>query len=322
MSKRPRSSLELDERGACSQLLLANNALRRCLGFKFCNEADLLTLLLSHRLVLRSEGSNRLTIVNSQLRKAMRLGRNKDGCDEADLMQRLLKRDVIRRVQTITVHVDTIGGISFTLQLDTQAATVLELTREIELKQGIKPFCQELYRVQKNADGSAVREFDADPELLDVEAMLIDQETVQLAVFDYVFRVIPSSEKGKDTILASVADARSDNSWRHQMGTGYTCELTDGHCRKSWSSFSVRKSPPPFDGRGCDYCLAKFPEESAPPAHDPMAAMLDGHMALIMLEGEPLSDDDDGDDEVVRGPGVLVNMAGAELPPRPVAALA
>ena len=56
-----------------------------------------------------------------------------------------------------------------------------------------------------------------------------------------MFRVISVSEKTEDTILASAADARSDGSWKRQMGGWYICELADGNCNGGGYGYRVHE---------------------------------------------------------------------------------
>jgi hypothetical protein len=60
---------------------------------------------------------------------------------------------------------------------------VKEAKAEIARSQGTAEACQELYRVAERADGLAVREDDAEPELLDDEGMLLEEgDVVAMAV--------------------------------------------------------------------------------------------------------------------------------------------
>jgi hypothetical protein len=67
--------------------------------------------------------------------------------------------------------------------LDASKPTVGEAKAEIARTQGTAAGCQELYRVAERADGLAVREDDAEPELLDDESVeLGDGDVVAMAV--------------------------------------------------------------------------------------------------------------------------------------------
>ena len=118
-----------------------------------------------------------------------RLGRKY--CDEAEMLPLLLAHGFVRRVRTIQVEVRPLGGDSFKITLDESVSTVGEAKTEIARSQGTAEACQELYRVAERADGLAVREDDAAPELLDDEgAMLADGDLVAMAVKVSRFRRI------------------------------------------------------------------------------------------------------------------------------------
>jgi hypothetical protein len=104
-------------------------------------------------------------------------------CDESELLPLLLAHNIIRRVRTFEVEVRPLGGDSFKTRLDASKPMVGEAKMEIARMQGTPEKRQELYKVQVHRDGSAVREDDADPELLDDdEQKLGDGEVVALAV--------------------------------------------------------------------------------------------------------------------------------------------
>jgi hypothetical protein len=86
-------------------------------------------------------------------------------------------------VRTIDIHVRPLGGDSFKITLESSKPCVGEAKAEIARSQGTAEERQELYKVAERADGLAVREDDAEPELLDDESMLLgDGETVAMAV--------------------------------------------------------------------------------------------------------------------------------------------
>jgi hypothetical protein len=104
-------------------------------------------------------------------------------CDEADLLGLLLAHSLVRRVHTIAVEVRPLGGDSFKVALDARRPLVSETKAEIARLQGTREGKQELYKVATREDGGAVREDDAEPELLDDEDMeLRDGEIVAMAV--------------------------------------------------------------------------------------------------------------------------------------------
>jgi hypothetical protein len=79
--------------------------------------------------------------------------------------------------------------------LDASKPTVGEAKAEIARTQGTAAECQELYRVAERADGLAVREDDADPELLDDERMALgDGDVVAMAVEVRGFGIIAISD--------------------------------------------------------------------------------------------------------------------------------
>jgi hypothetical protein len=110
-----------------------------------------------------------------------RLGRRY--CDETELMPLLLAHGLVRRVRTIEIEVRPLGGNSFKITLNASLPTVGEAKAEIARSQGTAETRQELYRVAEREDGLAVREDDAEPELLDDEGMMLDEgDVVAMAV--------------------------------------------------------------------------------------------------------------------------------------------
>jgi hypothetical protein len=116
-------------------------------------------------------------------------------CDEAHLLPLLLAHGLIRRVRTIAVEVRPLGGDSFQVRLDAVKPSVGEAKAEIARVQGTEAECQELYRVAVREDGAAVREDDAEPELLDDEGLALEEgAVVAMAVKDspsLVWRTFP-----------------------------------------------------------------------------------------------------------------------------------
>jgi hypothetical protein len=124
-------------------------------------------------------GRPQLLLVKTELQS--RLG--KKYCDEADLLGLLLAHSIVQRVHTIEVEVRPLGGDSFKVALDARRPMVSEVKVEIARLQGTRERKQELYKVATRPDGGAVREDDAEPELLDDEDMeLRDGEIVAMAV--------------------------------------------------------------------------------------------------------------------------------------------
>jgi hypothetical protein len=104
-------------------------------------------------------------------------------CDEAGLLPLLLAHGIVRLVRTIEVTVQPLGGDNFTIKLNAAAPSVGEAKAEIARTQGTSEARQELYKVAVRADGSAVREDDADPEPLDDDATELENgEMVAMAV--------------------------------------------------------------------------------------------------------------------------------------------
>jgi hypothetical protein len=99
-------------------------------------------------------------------------------CDEAQLLPLLLAQGLVRRVRTIAVEVHPLGGDSIKLRLDLTKPTVGEAKAEIARLQGTAVACQELYRVAVREDGGAVREDDAEPELLDDDTLPLEEGAV------------------------------------------------------------------------------------------------------------------------------------------------
>jgi Flp pilus assembly protein TadD len=91
-------------------------------------------------------------------------------CDEAGLLPLLLAHGIVRRVRTISVTVQPLGGDSFKVKLNAAAPSVGEAKAEIARTQGTSEARQELYKVAVRADGRAVREDDAEPEALNDDA--------------------------------------------------------------------------------------------------------------------------------------------------------
>jgi hypothetical protein len=74
-------------------------------------------------------------------------------------------------------------AICFMVTLDASTSTVGEAKAEIACSQGTAESRQDLYKVAERADGKAVREDDAEPELLeDPSTILEDGDVVAMAV--------------------------------------------------------------------------------------------------------------------------------------------
>jgi hypothetical protein len=126
-----------------------------------------------------SQGREQLLLTSPELQT--RLGRK--FIDDTELLPLLLAHGLIRRVRTIQIDIRPLGGDSFKITLDASKPTVGEAKAAIARSQGTPEARQDLYKVVERADGQAVREDDAEPELLDDESMLLgDGETVAMAV--------------------------------------------------------------------------------------------------------------------------------------------
>jgi hypothetical protein len=71
-----------------------------------------------------------------------------------------------------------LGGDSFKISLDVAKSIVGEAKAEIARVQGTEVVRQELYRVAVREDGGAVREDDAEPELLDDDSLSLEEGAV------------------------------------------------------------------------------------------------------------------------------------------------
>jgi hypothetical protein len=124
-----------------------------------------------------------------------------------------------------------LGGDSFQVRLDAAAPTVGEAKAEIARVQGTKAECQELYRVAVREDGGAVREDDAEPELLDDKELQLEEGSlIAMAVKDapLLWRTFPEevvelSEGG--AVATQIEQNEGDEDYSH-VTTGV--ELTEG----------------------------------------------------------------------------------------------
>jgi hypothetical protein len=99
------------------------------------------------------------------------------------LLPLLFAHGLLRRVRTIEVTVQPLGGDSFKIRLDAEKPSIGEAKAEISRMQGTSEARQELYKVAVHADGSAVREDDAEAEALDDDALELEEgEMVAMAV--------------------------------------------------------------------------------------------------------------------------------------------
>jgi hypothetical protein len=129
-------------------------------------------------------------------------------------------------VRTIQIAVRPLGGDSFKITLDASLPNVKEAKVEIARVQGTATDCQELYRVAERADGLAVREDDAEPELLEDESMLLQEEdVVAMAVKDspLLWRTFPA-----DRVVLSEEGAVATQKVSKRSLTTTGIELTEG----------------------------------------------------------------------------------------------
>jgi hypothetical protein len=124
-----------------------------------------------------------------------------------------------------------LGGDSFKIRLDVASPTVGEAKSEIARVQGTNAECQELYRVAVREDGAAVREDDAEPELLDDEDLQLEEGSlVAMAVKEapllwqtFPEKVVELSEGG--AVATQVEENDNADAYSHTT-TGV--ELTEG----------------------------------------------------------------------------------------------
>jgi WD40 repeat protein len=168
-------------------------------------------------------------------------------CDEAELLALLIEHSIVRRVRTIEVEVWPLGGDSFKVALDARRPLVSEAKAEIARAQGTREGKQELFKVATRPDGGAVREDDADPELLDDEDMeLRDGEIVAMAVktaFDPLHAEEERTLEGHSSTVASfvvhgdkLISGSNDHTIKVWSTDTWTCERTlEGHTNSVFS---------------------------------------------------------------------------------------
>jgi hypothetical protein len=148
---------------------------------------------------MKQPGRDQLLLSSPDLQT--RLGRK--FVDETELLPLLLAYSLVRRVRTIQIHVRPLGGDSFKVALEASKPIVGEAKAEIARTQGTAAGCQELYRVAERADGSAVREDDAEPEPLEDESLVLkDGDVIAMAV------KVRSVTEFTDSSLATVHDCQ------------------------------------------------------------------------------------------------------------------
>jgi hypothetical protein len=152
-------------------------------------------------------------------------------CDEAQLLPLLLAHGLVRRVRTIAVEVRPLGGDSIKISLDLTKPSVGEAKAEIARVQGTEVARQELYRVAVREDGGAVREDDAEPELLDDNTLPLEEGAlITMAVKEspLLWRTFPDDyvELSEGGTVATTMKITDDNENYSHTTTGV--ELTEG----------------------------------------------------------------------------------------------
>jgi hypothetical protein len=204
-----------------------------------------------------SQGREQLLLTSPEMQT--RFGRK--FIDDTELLPLLLEHGFVRRVHTIQIQVRPLGGDSFKITLDAAKPTVGEAKAEIVRLQGTAEECQELYKVAEREDGLAVREDDAEPELLDDESMLFgDGEIVAMAVKEspLLWRTFPA-----DRVTLSEDRAVATQTLRDKISLTTTgIELTEGKhywevelVSQSVSCIFIGISRPNLDPAG-DYTLS------------------------------------------------------------------
>jgi hypothetical protein len=148
---------------------------------------------------VKQPGRDQLLLSSPDLQT--RLGRK--FVDETELLPLMLAHGLVRRVRTIQIYVRPLGGDSFKVALEASEPTVGEAKVEIARSHGTAEDQQELYRVAERADGSAVREDDAEPEPLEDEHIALeDGDVIAMAV------KVTSVTEFADSSLATVHDCQ------------------------------------------------------------------------------------------------------------------
>jgi hypothetical protein len=124
-----------------------------------------------------------LLFANAQLQELVHMRH----CEESELLPLMLAHGLVRRVIIIEITIQPLGGDSFKISVDSSVDSALTSVKEVKLEifrsQGIAEERQELYKVALSADGSAVREDDAEPDLLeDGDVKLKEADVLTLAV--------------------------------------------------------------------------------------------------------------------------------------------
>jgi hypothetical protein len=122
-----------------------------------------------------------------------------------------------------------LGGDSIKIRLDSAKPSVGEAKAEIARVQGTEAECQELFRVAVREDGGAVREDDAEPELLDDDTLPLEEGAIiTMAVKEkpLLWRAFPDEQvelSDGGTVATQTEDNEDDCSH-----TTTEVELTEG----------------------------------------------------------------------------------------------
>jgi hypothetical protein len=154
-----------------------------------------------------------------------------------------------------------LGGDGFQVRLDAAAATVGEAKAEIARVQGTEAERQELYRVAVREDGGAVREDDAEPELLDDSHVVLEEgAVVAMAVKEppLLWRTFPEEvvELSEGGAVATQVEAIEGETDYSHITTGV--ELTEGRhfwevevLSENMEGMFVGVTRPKLDPEGC-----------------------------------------------------------------------
>jgi hypothetical protein len=211
MSSQAEHSKNLPLAKGREQLLITSPAMQIRLGRKYCEEVELLPLLLAHGVVqearevrdstdqdtkrARTTEHMELILVSPQLQTLL----GKKECSETELLPLLLTHGYIRSVRTVRVQVRPLSGNDFHVTLEATKPSVGETKREISRTHGTKVEQQELYKIAVLAGGGVVREDDAEPELLeDMSMVLEDGDLVAMAVKGLVWQPSTNFDSSND----------------------------------------------------------------------------------------------------------------------------
>jgi hypothetical protein len=166
-------------------------------------------------------GRERLLLVSAELKKRLR----QRYCSETELVHLLIVHGFVRRERTIEIEARPLGGDSFKVTLSASNPSVAHAKSEIARVQGTAEEQQELYTVAASLNGNAVREDDAESELLHDDGLLGDGEVVAMAVKEppiLMWRTFPETR-----VVLSEAGAVATNISNWSL-TSSGLQLTEG----------------------------------------------------------------------------------------------